>query len=148
MGYVAVSKRDKAGLRDVVFAWRGTIAHSEWHMDIQDKLVPFEASWDMAGNLEGSGPEKASGVKFAQGFHKMYKYSGTSVSPQVRKIISPHYALCTLFNEASACLHRAVQLHMVPRLSRKLELCLMLQALTNGHEALPELLTSASWSDH
>lgn len=95
MGYVAVSKKDEAGLRDVVFAWRGTIAHSEWHIDVQDKQVPYDALWNAPrmhnilprhGPSRPYGPPRAPGVLLAQGFHKMYTFSGKNSSrssPQV-----------------------------------------------------------------
>lgn len=92
MGYVAIGKQNEAGLRDVAFAWRGTIAHSEWHMDVQDKQVEYDAVWhapkshSILPRREPSrpfGPERAPGVFLAQGFHKMYTFSGGNTSPQV-----------------------------------------------------------------
>ncbi|KAK9833094.1 hypothetical protein WJX74_007009 [Apatococcus lobatus] len=73
MGYVAVSAKHKRGLRDVVFAWRGTIAHSEWSMDVQDKQVPYDCP--------GEKP-LAPGVEMAQGFRDMYTKSGEEITPQ------------------------------------------------------------------
>ncbi len=71
MGYVAVSDKDKqSGLRDVVFAWRGTIAPTEWEMDIQDTMIEYE--------------EDVPEVLMAQGFRNMYMRSPKGYdSPQV-----------------------------------------------------------------
>lgn len=76
MGYVAVSDKDENGLRDVVLAWRGTIAHSEWHMDIQDKQIAYESLAD-----KGIAP----GVEMAQGFLDMYTKSVEKSTPQVQQ---------------------------------------------------------------
>ncbi|KAK9832884.1 hypothetical protein WJX74_000679 [Apatococcus lobatus] len=81
IGYVAVSSRDDQGSRDVVFAWRGTVAQSEWHMDVMDKQVDYD---------EGLCP----GVKMAEGFRTMYMRCGTGRDPpqvQVRKAMEAIY---------------------------------------------------------
>ncbi|KAK3009375.1 hypothetical protein RJ639_015138 [Escallonia herrerae] len=44
MGYVAVSDNEESkriGRRDIVVAWRGTVAPSEWYEDLQRKLDPI-----------------------------------------------------------------------------------------------------------
>ncbi|GMP71742.1 hypothetical protein CsSME_00030034 [Camellia sinensis var. sinensis] len=44
MGFVAVSDDEETrriGRRDVVVAWRGTVAPSEWYKDLQRKLEPI-----------------------------------------------------------------------------------------------------------
>ncbi|GMN54553.1 hypothetical protein TIFTF001_023676 [Ficus carica] len=44
MGYVAVSDDEETrriGRRDIVVAWRGTVAPSEWYEDLQRKLEPI-----------------------------------------------------------------------------------------------------------
>lgn len=56
------------GLRDVVFAWRGTVAQSEWHMDIMDKQIDYDA-------------ENYPDVKMAEGFCTMYTECGTGRDP-------------------------------------------------------------------
>ncbi|KAK7824869.1 phospholipase a1-igamma1 [Quercus suber] len=44
MGYVAVSDEEETrriGRRDIVVAWRGTVAPTEWYEDLQWKLEPY-----------------------------------------------------------------------------------------------------------
>lgn len=77
MGYVAVSDDDESrriGRRDIVVAWRGTVAPTEWLEDIQGKLEPI-----------GDGD-----VKVEHGFLSIYKsksastrYNKSSASEQV-----------------------------------------------------------------
>ncbi|KAK6932134.1 Fungal lipase-like domain [Dillenia turbinata] len=79
MGYVAVSTDDESeslGRRDIVVAWRGTIAPAEWVQDVKVKLTPLG---------EGN-------VKVEQGFLSVYttkssssKYTKKSASQQVMK---------------------------------------------------------------
>ena len=58
MGYVAVGAPDKStGLREVVFAWRGTIARSEWRVDLASHPVEHE---------------EGSEAMVAEGFSTMY----------------------------------------------------------------------------
>ena len=68
IGYVALSSPDDQGLRDVVFAWRGTVAQSEWHMDVMDKQVDYDDTL-------------CPGVKMAEGFRTMYMTCGTGRDP-------------------------------------------------------------------
>ncbi|XP_077242240.1 alpha/beta-Hydrolases superfamily protein [Tasmannia lanceolata] len=86
MGYVAVSDDEESrriGRRDIVVAWRGTVAPSEWLEDIQGKLEPI-----------GEGD-----VEVEHGFRSIYtsksettRYNKSSASEQVmkevRKIVS------------------------------------------------------------
>ncbi|WOK99511.1 phospholipase A1-Igamma1, chloroplastic-like [Canna indica] len=90
MGYVAVSddaESRRIGCRDIVVAWRGTVAPTEWFEDIQGKLEP----------LDGGHSE----VKVEHGFLGVYtsksertRYNKTSASEQVmaevRRLVS-HY---------------------------------------------------------
>lgn len=79
MGYVAVSGEEESkriGCRDIVVAWRGTIAPSEWFEDLQGKL-------EVMGDGHGD-------VKVEHGFLSLYtsksetsRYSKTSASEQV-----------------------------------------------------------------
>ena len=79
MGYVAVSDDEETkrlGRRDIVVAWRGTVAPSEWYEDFQRKLEPV-----------GHG---ALAAKVEHGFLNIYKsksestrYNKTSASDQV-----------------------------------------------------------------
>ncbi|XP_057492934.1 phospholipase A1-Igamma1, chloroplastic [Actinidia eriantha] len=77
MGFVAVSgdeESNRIGRRDVVVAWRGTVAPSEWYEDVQRKLEPI-----------GHGEAKVE-----RGFLSMYtskseatRYNKSSASEQV-----------------------------------------------------------------
>ncbi|XP_072958544.1 phospholipase A1-Igamma1, chloroplastic [Typha angustifolia] len=79
MGYVAVSGDEESrriGCRDVVVAWRGTVATAEWLEDLQ-------------GRLELLGPEHGD-AKVEHGFHSIYtskseatRYNKLSASEQV-----------------------------------------------------------------
>ncbi|XP_031285839.1 phospholipase A1-Igamma1, chloroplastic-like [Pistacia vera] len=79
MGYVAVSsdiETERIGRRDIVVAWRGTVAPSEWFMDLKTKLDKF-----------GS---KKSRIHVQHGFLSIYKsksektrYNKLSASEQV-----------------------------------------------------------------
>ncbi|XP_062095403.1 phospholipase A1-Igamma1, chloroplastic [Humulus lupulus] len=79
MGYVAVSDDDESrriGRRDIVVAWRGTVAPSEWYEDFQRKLEPI-------GSKE---------AKVEHGFLNIYssksestRYNKSSASEQVMK---------------------------------------------------------------
>ncbi|KAJ0082739.1 hypothetical protein Patl1_11183 [Pistacia atlantica] len=79
MGYVAVSsdmETERIGRRDIVVAWRGTVAPSEWFMDLKTKLDRF-----------GS---KQSRIQVQHGFLSIYKskseetrYNKLSASEQV-----------------------------------------------------------------
>ncbi|KAF4363073.1 hypothetical protein F8388_013437 [Cannabis sativa] len=79
MGYVAVSDDDESrriGRRDIVVAWRGTVAPSEWYEDFKRKLEPI-------GNRE---------AKVEHGFLSIYssksestRYNKSSASEQVMK---------------------------------------------------------------
>lgn len=81
MGYVAVSddkELRRIGRRDIVVAWRGTVAPSEWYEDLQRKLEPI-----------GDGDGEA---KVEHGFLSIYKskcvstrYNKSSASEQVMK---------------------------------------------------------------
>lgn len=80
MGYVAVSNEEESkrmGCRDIVIAWRGTIAPAEWFEDLQGKLEP----------VDGDGH-----VKVEHGFLSLYtskketsRYNKRSASEQVMK---------------------------------------------------------------
>lgn len=82
MGYVAISDDEETrriGRRDIVVAWRGTVAPSEWYEDFQRKLEPI-----------GSGDAKVE-----HGFHSIYssksdstRYNKSSASEQVMKEIT------------------------------------------------------------
>ncbi|KAM1792619.1 hypothetical protein ACFX12_036461 [Malus domestica] len=82
MGYVAVSDEEETrriGRRDIVVAWRGTVAPSEWYEDMQRKLEPI-----------GSGDAKVE-----HGFHGIYtaksdttRYNRSSASEQVMKEVA------------------------------------------------------------
>lgn len=79
MGFVAVSDDEEThriGRRDIVVAWRGTVAPSEWYEDFQRKLEPI-----------GHGDAKVE-----HGFQSIYtskneqtRYNKTSASEQVMK---------------------------------------------------------------
>lgn len=81
MGYVAVSddqETKRIGRRDIVVAWRGTVAPSEWYEDLQRKLEPI-----------GQGEAKVE-----HGFLSIYtsksdttRYNKSSASEQVMKEI-------------------------------------------------------------
>ncbi|KAJ3669992.1 hypothetical protein LUZ60_010316 [Juncus effusus] len=79
MGYVAVSGEEESrriGCRDIVVAWRGTVAPAEWLEDIQGKLESIESTkYD---------------VKVEHGFRSLYtsksettRYNKLSASEQV-----------------------------------------------------------------
>ncbi|KAI3983456.1 hypothetical protein MKX01_038876 [Papaver californicum] len=75
MGYIAVSDNEETkrlGRRDIVVAWRGTVAPSEWFEDLQNKLEAMD---------ESAGGE----VKVEHGFRDIYtsKSETTSASQQV-----------------------------------------------------------------
>ncbi|MCL7042899.1 hypothetical protein MKW94_000911 [Papaver nudicaule] len=80
MGYIAVSdngETKRLGRRDIVVAWRGTVAPTEWFEDLQNKLEPID---------ELSGGE----VKVEHGFRHIYtsksettRYNKLSASEQV-----------------------------------------------------------------
>ncbi|KAI8001481.1 hypothetical protein LOK49_LG09G02345 [Camellia lanceoleosa] len=79
MGFEAVSDEEETrpiGRRDIVVAWRGTVAPSEWYEDLQRKLEPVE---------EGK-------AKVEYGFLSIYtsksdatRYNKSSASEQVMK---------------------------------------------------------------
>ncbi|XP_010245170.1 PREDICTED: phospholipase A1-Igamma1, chloroplastic-like [Nelumbo nucifera] len=79
MGFVAVSNGEESrriGRRDIVVAWRGTVAPSEWYEDLQRKLEPI-----------GDGD-----VRVEHGFLSIYtskcdttRYNKSSASEQVMK---------------------------------------------------------------
>ncbi|KAK1369013.1 Fungal lipase-like domain containing protein [Heracleum sosnowskyi] len=81
MGYVAVSddkESRRIGRRDIVVAWRGTVAPTEWYEDLQRKLEPI-----------GEGEAKVE-----HGFLGIYKsknestrYNKSSASEQVIKAV-------------------------------------------------------------
>lgn len=80
MGYVAVSNDQESrriGRRDIVVAWRGTVAPTEWFSDLMTKLECIEK-------------KKKKKVKVQQGFLSIYKskseftrYNKLSASEQV-----------------------------------------------------------------
>ncbi|KAI3929555.1 hypothetical protein MKX01_025723 [Papaver californicum] len=80
MGYIAVSDNEETkrlGRRDIVVAWRGTVAPSEWLEDLQNKLEAMD---------ESAGGE----VKVEHGFRDIYtskseitRYNKLSASQQV-----------------------------------------------------------------
>lgn len=82
MGYVAVSDDEETrriGRRDIVVAWRGTVAPTEWYEDLQWKLEPY-----------GHGDAKVE-----HGFHSIYtskndstRYNKSSASEQVIKEVT------------------------------------------------------------
>ncbi|XP_021834199.1 phospholipase A1-Igamma1, chloroplastic [Prunus avium] len=82
MGFVAVSddlETRRIGRRDIVVAWRGTVAPSEWYEDFQRKLEPI-----------GHGEAKVE-----HGFHGIYtakcettRYNKSSASEQVMKEVT------------------------------------------------------------
>ena len=97
MGYVAVSAKDKqSGLRDVVFAWRGTIAPTEWVMDIQDRFTEYD--------------EAVPDVLMAQGFRNMYMKSPPDFDAPQARTIHRHLAMSARL-EAS----KPVEFHMYTR---------------------------------
>ena len=75
MGYVAVGPKEKStGLRDVVFAWRGTIAFSEWRVDAEARLVEHE---------------EGSNALVAEGFSTMYMVASEGrPTPKVRVLLA------------------------------------------------------------
>ncbi|KAI9198207.1 hypothetical protein LWI28_011853 [Acer negundo] len=82
MGFLAVSDDEETrriGRRDIVVAWRGTVASSEWYQDFQIKLEPI-------GDAD---------AKVEHGFHTIYtskcdftRYNKSSASEQVMKEVS------------------------------------------------------------
>ncbi|KAB5520478.1 hypothetical protein DKX38_024797 [Salix brachista] len=78
MGYVAVSRKEEShriGRRDIMVAWRGTIAPSEWFSDLRTGLEPIDDN---------------TNVKVQEGFLGIYKskdeltrYNKLSASEQV-----------------------------------------------------------------
>ncbi|KAJ4980510.1 hypothetical protein NE237_031347 [Protea cynaroides] len=84
MGYVAISNDDESlriGRRDIVVAWRGTVAPCEWFEDLQGNL-------DNLGDGDGD-------VKVEHGFLDIYtsksestRYNESSASEQVMKEVS------------------------------------------------------------
>ncbi|KAE7996136.1 hypothetical protein FH972_000884 [Carpinus fangiana] len=83
MGYVSVSndeESERIGRRDIVMAWRGTVAPTEWFMDLKTKLERIDDD-DQKGN-----------IKVAKGFLSIYRskskrtrYNKLSASEQVRE---------------------------------------------------------------
>ncbi|KAJ4703065.1 phospholipase A1-Igamma1, chloroplastic-like [Melia azedarach] len=81
MGFVAVSndkESQRIGRRDIVVAWRGTVAPSEWYADLKAKLENFGGK----------------NVKVQHGFHSIYttkdeetRYNKSSASEQVMEEI-------------------------------------------------------------
>ncbi|KAJ4703064.1 phospholipase A1-Igamma1, chloroplastic-like [Melia azedarach] len=81
MGFVAVSndkETQRIGRRDIVVAWRGTVAPSEWFTDLKSKLEHFGGK----------------NVKVQHGFHSIYttkdeetRYNKSSASEQVMEEI-------------------------------------------------------------
>ncbi|KAI3942964.1 hypothetical protein MKW98_005476 [Papaver atlanticum] len=79
MGYIAVSDNEETkrlGRRDIVVAWRGTVAPTEWFEDLQNKLEPID--------------ESGGEVKVEHGFRHIYtsksgttRYNKLSASQQV-----------------------------------------------------------------
>lgn len=79
MGYVAVSgdrETARIGRRDILVAWRGTVAPTEWFNDLRTKLQRFD--------------REDKNVKVQSGFHTIYKskdeetrYNKLSASEQV-----------------------------------------------------------------
>ncbi|KAK9137742.1 hypothetical protein Sjap_008336 [Stephania japonica] len=92
MGYVAVSDDEESrriGRRDILVAWRGTVAPSEWFEDLQGKLEPIE--------------KDSNEVKVEHGFLDIYRsknestrYNKSSASEQVmaeiRRLVSVYKA--------------------------------------------------------
>ena len=79
IGYVAAAgaaEARRAGHRDIVVAWRGTIAPDEWALDMRTRMVPFELN---AGNDKGA--------RVAEGFHTMYTSSnaGSKYGPRATR---------------------------------------------------------------
>ncbi|PKA61994.1 Phospholipase A1-Igamma2, chloroplastic [Apostasia shenzhenica] len=80
MGFVAVSgnaETDRLGCRDIVVAWRGTVAAAEWLKDLQGQLEPFPGADD---------PD----VRVEHGFHSLYtsrsqisRFTASSASEQL-----------------------------------------------------------------
>lgn len=67
IGYIAVSTEDESmriGRRDIVVAWRGTVAPTEWLSDLKSRLRPMEYGIDKEN------------VKVQQGFHGIYTAKG------------------------------------------------------------------------
>lgn len=87
MGYVAVSNDEETkriGRRDIVVAWRGTVAPSEWYEDFQRNLEP------MIG-----GANVGDHAKVEHGFLSIYtsknkstRYNKSSASEQVMKEVT------------------------------------------------------------
>lgn len=79
MGYVAVSNEEESrriGRRDIVVAWRGTVAPTEWFTDLKAKLEEFD--------------DEKDNIKVQCGFLSIYKskdeltrYNKSSASEQV-----------------------------------------------------------------
>ncbi|XP_050231022.1 phospholipase A1-Igamma1, chloroplastic [Mercurialis annua] len=94
MGYVAVSDDQESrriGRRDIVVAWRGTVAPTEWFSDLRTSLEYFDEEHE----------EKKINIKVQEGFLSIYKhkdqetrYNKQSASEQVmqelKRLVS-HY---------------------------------------------------------
>jgi hypothetical protein len=84
IGYVAVAgaaEARRAGYREIVVAWWGTISAREWLLDMKTEMVPFNAS----GKADHGGA-----AMVAKGFHSIYtsrnagiKRGGSSAPEQV-----------------------------------------------------------------
>ncbi|WCJ33506.1 alpha/beta-Hydrolases superfamily protein [Euphorbia peplus] len=84
MGYVAVSNQEETkriGRRDIVVAWRGTVAPTEWYNDLRTKLELVDDNGD---------EDEQNDIKVQQGFLSIYKskgeftrYNKSSASEQV-----------------------------------------------------------------
>ncbi|XP_065855151.1 phospholipase A1-Igamma1, chloroplastic [Euphorbia lathyris] len=84
MGYVAVSNNEESkriGRRDIVVAWRGTVAPTEWYNDLRTKLELVDDNGD---------EDDQNDIKVQQGFLSIYKskgeftrYNKSSASEQV-----------------------------------------------------------------
>lgn len=79
IGYVAAAgaaEARRAGHRDIVVAWWGTITPDEWALDMRTRMVPFELN---AGNDKGA--------RVAEGFHTMYTSSnaGSKYGPRATR---------------------------------------------------------------
>ncbi|XP_002531054.2 phospholipase A1-Igamma1, chloroplastic [Ricinus communis] len=85
MGFVAVTndqESQRIGRRDIMVAWRGTVAPTEWYNDLRTDLEYFEEDQD----------HKKNHVKVQEGFLSIYKskseetrYNKLSASEQVMK---------------------------------------------------------------
>lgn len=81
MGYVAVSgdkESERIGRRDIVIAWRGTVAPTEWFTDLKSKLLNLSTS------------KRSKQIKVQHGFLSIYRskseqtrYNRQSASEQV-----------------------------------------------------------------